>query len=137
MSSWSRFSSALAKFAPLFLLVLFLCWQLSSNLIPQRIFATEEERKIFFASIGQNPEKRVIALVTVWCPACKAMEANLAANQIPYVRLDIEQSIQGRSLYDKSVSLTGQRGIPQVIVDDTWVGHSFSSVLAQLKKKGM
>lgn len=140
MLNWSQFSSrrpvlVLAKFAPLILFILFVAWQISPNILPQTIFSSVDERKIFFASIGQDPEKRVIALVTSWCPACKAMEERLNLKGIPFVRLDIEQSIQGRSLYDKAVQLTGQRGIPQMVVDNRWVGHSFSAVVAQLEKE--
>lgn len=120
--------------APLLVIVGAIVWIFLYSSLPKDVFATEDERRNFVISVGENPEKRVIALVTSWCPACKAMEGYLQQSGIPFVRLDIEQSPIGRRLYDRSVELTGARGIPQVIVDRTWIGHSFSSVVAALKK---
>ena len=122
------------KFAPLAAVIVAIGWLFVQSSLPKDVFASEEERVSFLSSVGEDPDKRVIALVTSWCPACKAMEVSLAQSGIPYVRLDIEQSPLGRKLYDRSVELTGVRGIPQVVVDRTWIGHSFSSVIAAFNK---
>lgn len=122
------------RVAPIVVVVGAIVWVILQSSLPKDVFASEEERRLFISSVGEDPNTRVIALVTSWCPACKAMESSLHQSGIRFVRLDIEQSPPGRRLYDRSVELTGARGIPQVVVDKTWVGHSFSSVVAALNK---
>jgi glutaredoxin len=129
-----RLWDAVFRVAPIAVVVGAIGWILVQSSLPKDVFASEDERRSFVSSVGEDPEKRVIALVTSWCPACKAMEGSLIQSQIPYIRLDIEQSLLGRRLYDRSVELTGARGIPQVVVDRTWIGHSFPSVVAALNK---
>jgi|LakMenEpi03Aug12_release.lakeMendotaPanAssembly.Ray.scaffolds.fasta_scaffold178842_4 glutaredoxin len=132
LSSFGQLWDLVFRITPIAVVVGVIVWIFFQSSLPKEVFSSEEERRAFIVSVGEDPEKRVITLVTSWCPACKAMEASLAQSEVPFVRLDIEQSPLGRRLYDRSVELTGARGIPQVVVDRTWVGHSFSSVLAAL-----
>jgi glutaredoxin len=128
-----RIGDGAARILPVAVVVGAIAWFYLQGVLPKVVFASEAERLAFIASVRENPDKRVIALVTSWCPACANMEASLRKSSIPYIRLDIEQSAPGRALYEQSVKLTGARGIPQVIVDRTWVGHSFSGVRSALE----
>lgn len=38
---------------------------------------------------------RVVIYTTQWCPYCKRLRTDLAANGIPYTEYDVEHSVQG------------------------------------------
>ncbi len=89
-------------------------WQ---SLTPQQLFATEEERIQFLASVGAPPSTRIITLVTEWCPACKSLDHNLKERGIPHVRLDVENDPKGEELFRKVYRITSSNSIPKIILD--------------------
>lgn len=89
-------------------------WQ---SLTPQPLFATEDERVQFLASVGAPPSTRIITLVTEWCPACKSLDHNLEERKIPHVRLDIERDPAGAALFQKVYGITSSNSIPKIILD--------------------
>jgi glutaredoxin len=99
---------------------------------PQKLFDSPEERQAFFRSVGQG-ETRVLVLVTEWCPACKGLEAALTGEQIPFTRIDVEESPPGAQLFMKAAQRTGSQGVPKVVVDDTVIRPSVSAVREALQ----
>jgi glutaredoxin len=109
--------------------IVFYIW---SSMQPQILFANENERVSFFQSLGATPSSRVVVLVTEWCPACKALEANLKAEGLPFIRVDVENSRPGLELFKKAADVSGSNAIPKVIVDRRLVRHSVSAIRAAL-----
>lgn len=64
----------------------------------------------------QTPVKRktppVTIYTTAWCGVCKKAKAWMAANQVPYTEIDIEQSAENHRKYKEA---GGQRGVPLII----------------------
>jgi glutaredoxin len=125
-------SSTLLVFGILLFAAAYLIW---SSYSPKYVFRSDEERVKFFAEVREDPSKRVVLMVTDWCPACRNLEGLLQKRAVPYVRLNIEQSVPGRRLYDSLVQKTGQRSIPQVVVDRVWVGSSYGGMVEALAAK--
>lgn len=89
-------------------------WQ---SLTPQQLFATDEERVQFLASVGAPPSTRIITLGAEWCPACKSLDHNLKERGIPYVNLDVERDPAGEALFRKVYGITSSNSIPKIILD--------------------
>ena len=89
-------------------------WQ---SLTPQQLFATEEERVQFLASVGAPPSTRIITLGTEWCPACESLDHNLKERGIPHVRLDVETDPKGEELFRRVYKITSSNSIPKIILD--------------------
>lgn len=83
---------------------------------PVQVFASDQERLGFLELAGEPEDVALIALVTEWCPACKALEASLGEIGRPYARIDIEKSEAGRMLFERCARASGSRGVPKVIV---------------------
>lgn len=45
--------------------------------------------------------KRVEIFVTEWCSYCRALEADLKKEKIPFLKYDVEKSARGRALYEQ------------------------------------
>ncbi len=99
---------------------------------PRQLFDSLQERQAFFRSVGQ-PETRVLVLVTEWCPACKSLEAALSREEIPFTRIDVEQSQPGARLFMKAAQRTSSQGVPKVVVDDYVIRPSVSAVREALQ----
>jgi glutaredoxin len=114
-------SSPLAEFVSrygvLILVIIVGAIWLRQMLIPQELFASEDARVQFLASVGAPPSTRIITLVTEWCPACKQLDHTLSEEGIPHVRLDIEREPAGRELFQKVYEITGSNSIPKIILD--------------------
>lgn len=89
-------------------------WQ---SFIPQQLFATEDERVQFLASVGAPPSTRIITLVTEWCPACKSLDHELTERGIAHVRLDVEKDSAGGELFRRVYAITASNSIPKIILD--------------------
>jgi glutaredoxin len=98
----------------------------------KQLFDSSGERATFFRSVAKS-ETRVLLLVTEWCPACKSLESDLAAEQISFTRIDVEQSQPGASLFAKAAQRTGSQGVPKVIVDDNLIRPSVYAVRKALE----
>lgn len=110
----AAFASSFGPWVLLTVLVSIYIWR---SVAPVEIFSTEGERRAFLEAVGAPPSTRIIALVTDWCPACKALEQNLSSNGTEFVRLNIERSNEGRRLFQRSYELTGENSIPKIILD--------------------
>ena len=109
---------------------------------PQTIFASEQERLQFLQEIDEPSSTRVVALVTDWCPACRSLESSLNTENIPFARVNIEQSEPGRKLFERCVKAGGSRGIPKVILDREMVSSravfaEFSASREVVTKSGL
>lgn len=62
-------------------------------------------------TLDSNPE--VIMLGTWWCPYCYQARRYLTSRNVSYCEYDIEQSAEGRRLFDE----VNGRAIPVLIVD--------------------
>jgi len=102
---------------------------------PRKVFASARDRSAFFESIS-SPETRVVALVASWCGACRGLEANLKDAGIQYTRVDIDESPEGRRLFDKTVEITGKPSIPKVVVDDMLIDRGVTGIKEALGSSG-
>jgi glutaredoxin len=93
----------------------------------KQLFASAEERQAFFRTVS-TPETRVVTLVTSWCPACRNLEAQLQQEGIQFTRIDIDESTQGRKLFERAADMSGSRGIPKVVVDLSLVSHGLDTI---------
>lgn len=98
-----------------------LVFALSRTEKPIAVFASEEDRIAFLREIGEEQEVQLIALVTDWCPACRALEYSLDTEGIPYAKVDLERSVPGRQLFEKAVGLGASRAIPKTIYGLTMI----------------
>jgi glutaredoxin len=108
---------------------------LVDRLTPQQLFDSPAERQSFFRAAGQA-DTRVLVLVTEWCPACKALEAALTEEQIPFTRIDVENSQPGAQLFAKAAQRTRSQGVPKLVVDNHLIRPSVSAVREALKSPG-
>lgn len=109
-----------------------LAFFLVDRFTPRKLFDSTEERQAFFRSVEQG-ETRVLVLVTEWCPACKGLEADLSREEIPFTRIDVEQSQPGARLFMKAAQRTNSQGVPKLVVDDYVIRPSVSAVREALK----
>jgi len=73
--------------------------------------------------------KSVEVFVTNWCPYCRQLEASLKANQVTYVRYDIEQNPEG----ERKHRALGGGGIPVTKVGDVVIrGNNPQAILRAL-----
>lgn len=112
-----------------------ICWIGFNSVRSKFVFASEVERRQVVESFGYNPSTRVILLVTSWCPACHALEEALQGSNVPFMRLDIEESETALALYEKAADLSGSRGIPLVIIDRKIASHSVNAIQQALIAK--
>ena len=81
------------------------------------------------SSVGFAAEgSRLVVYVTSWCPYCKALEAELKAHNIPYIRHDIEAD----SVAAEEYSRLGGGGVPLVTVDGRLVDGSVPEIQREL-----
>lgn len=99
-----------------FLAIFFAMWAWRA-MTPQQLFATEDERIQFLSSAGAPPSIRVITLGTEWCPACKQLELQLTADNVPHLALDIEKNPIAGALFRRAADVTGSNGVPKIILD--------------------
>lgn len=98
--------------------VALLALKLRRHQTPHLIFSTQEEIRHAVTSLGGSATTPPVIVVRAeWCPACKALEASLTEEKIPFLRADVDedptaQAIQ-RKLWDNGIDT-----IPQVIVGD-------------------
>ena len=83
---------------------------------PVQVFASDQERRSFLEMAGEPEDIALIALVTEWCPACKALEATLSEIGRPYAIVDIERSEAGRMLFERCARESGSRAVPKVVL---------------------
>ncbi len=73
--------------------------------------------------------KTVEIFVTSWCPYCRQLEASLKANQVTYIRYDIERNPEGERKY----RALGGGGIPITKVGDAVIrGNNPQGILRAL-----
>ena len=63
---------------------------------------------------------KIEIFVTSWCPYCKALERFLQANELNYIRYDIEQDPQAKAIHDRYGS-----GVPVTIINGKTVLQGF------------
>jgi glutaredoxin len=97
------------------LLGILLAFVLLRNQKPIQVFASEDERLHFLQEIGEERDVRLIALVTEWCPACRALESALEQVGVEYAKVDLDRSVPGQQLLERCVRLGGSRGLPKTI----------------------
>ena len=117
-------------------MVVFLAALVLRSQDPIQVFASEQERSDFMKSIGAQEQIRLIALVTDWCPACRAFEASLESAHIPYARVNIEENSAGRALFEKGVALGAPRAIPQAVFGLSIVGQAEAFKQAVAEQRG-
>jgi len=103
--------------AVIILLVIFVLMWGWRTMIPQQIFATEDERVQFLSSVGAPPSIRIIILGTEWCPACKQLEHKLSTDNVPHVALDVERDPNAGTLFRRAADVTGSNSVPKIILD--------------------
>jgi glutaredoxin len=54
------------------------------------------DRYAAFAHVPAADSTRVVIYTTQWCPYCKRLRADLAANHVPYSEIDVERTFQGQ-----------------------------------------
>jgi mycoredoxin len=55
---------------------------------------------------------------TDWCGDCHNLKRFLASEQIPYMEINIEHD---PAAAEELIARTGKRGIPYMVVGDTWI----------------
>lgn len=113
----SKFAELLSRHGILIAIIVAISIWLWQSLTPQQLFATEDERVQFLASVGAPPSTRIITLGTEWCPACKSLDHTLKEREIPYVRLDVENDPKGEELFRRVYGITSSNSIPKIILD--------------------
>lgn len=74
---------------------------------------------------------RVTLLSTTRCGYCKLAKNYLDKHNIDYIELDVEQSVEGRRLYNE---LNG-RGVPIILIGDTRINGYNEEMLKQALQK--
>lgn len=91
---------------------------------PVYVFENDSERENYLRTIGAPTDTRIIILTAEWCPACRQLEGTLQAEQVRFLKLDIERTKAGEELFKKVREQTLSSSIPKVIVDNKVVGPS-------------
>jgi glutaredoxin len=85
-----------------------------------KMVSLEESRRIFAALGGKPEQKPVSVFVTSWCPVCRGLEQELAAQNIPFVAADVEKNREAGLLYASLVQ-GQQAGVPLTVVGESIV----------------
>ena len=80
------------------------------------------------AAAAARPQVTMFA--TSWCPYCRKAREYFAANNIPYVELDVEKSEEAKQRY----RVLGGKGVPVILVGEQRLNGYSEQRLAQLLK---
>ncbi len=64
-------------------------------------------------------QKKIKIYTTSWCGPCKAAKNILKQKNLKYEEIDIEQKEWTR---DDLYNVTGGRTVPQIVIDDQYIG---------------
>ncbi len=91
---------------------------------PVEVFSSDEELHRFKVEAGIPYERKIILLVTEWCPACKALEHSLNERGTKFSVLDVETSVMGSKLYSVCLSKGAPQSVPKVIYEREMISQS-------------
>lgn len=79
---------------------------------------------------GKTGTVPIVMFATSWCPVCTALEKELVARSIPFVRADIEKDHAAR-LYYTAVTQGNSPGVPVTVVGTrSFVGFQLEAILS-------
>lgn len=85
---------------------------------PARGVTASAAQEVRRAMLGATERSEPIIFVAEWCSFCKALEQELQAMGIPYIRADIDNDPRAQKAYQMLTQHTGG-GIPQTLVGDS------------------
>lgn len=114
----------LPQILPWLLIALVAAILISFSNRPIEVFASNEELQSFKIEAGIPHDRKIILLVTEWCPACKALEQSLNERGTPFSALDVENSIEGSKLYSICLSNGAPASVPKVIYEREMISQA-------------